>query len=71
MSPGARRVSALIIGIVLLYAAVVVLLLRVLPPNPTAADLMVAGSMATLATLLLVFGFLYFTQTRKRPGRKV
>ena len=69
MSPDTRRISALIVGTVLLYAAIVLLLLRLLPPQPTAADLMVAGSMATLAALLVVFGFLYFTQIRKRPGR--
>ncbi|MDP8979855.1 MAG: hypothetical protein M3O35_04600 [Acidobacteriota bacterium] len=63
-----RRTGILIIGLIVIFAVVVALMLRLLPGPHRPSDYMVIGTFATLACLALVFVVLL--RTEKRPQRR-
>jgi hypothetical protein len=50
-----KRALVLVGGVLILYAAIVAMLLRILPDMPTGTDYFVAGSVATFVSLLAAF----------------
>src|SRR5260370_37324947 len=57
-SRGAWRCVVLACGIAAVFAATVLIMLRVLPGTHTHSDYMIAGTLATCISLLLLFGVL-------------
>ena len=55
MPAGKRNALLLIAGVLVLYAATVLVLLAVVPEPHTASDLLVIGTVATFVTLMAVF----------------
>jgi uncharacterized membrane protein len=63
-----RRNGILILGLIVMFAVVVALMLRLLPGPHRPSDYMVIGTFATLACIALVFVVL--VRKEKRPQRK-
>jgi hypothetical protein len=62
------RTGILILGLIVMFAVVVALMLRLLPGPHRPSDYMVIGTFATLACLALVFVVLL--RAEKRPQRR-
>ena len=63
-----QRNGILILGLIVMFAVVVALMLRLLPGPHRPSDYMVIGTFATLACIALVFVVL--VRAEKRPQRK-
>jgi hypothetical protein len=69
--PRRRRILALAVAIGLLFAASVAVLLRILPGPHVASDFLIAGTLATFVSLVVLFAVLIGlapgTFYRRRP----
>ncbi len=70
MSNSAKRWIPLAAATAIVFAATVMLLMRLIPPPHRPADYMIIGAMATLISLITVFGGVAIIPSFRSPGRK-
>lgn len=59
MSRSGKQILVLVAGVLVLFAVVSALMLRVMPGPHNPADYMVVGSLAALVSLVLLFAVLF------------
>ncbi|HWQ52204.1 MAG TPA: hypothetical protein VN442_00880 [Bryobacteraceae bacterium] len=59
MSHTAKQTLVLIAGVAVLFIVIAVMVLRIMPAPHMPADYLIAGSLATLVSLVLLFAVLF------------